>query len=334
MRDIRTVGLLGGGVIGAGWAARAALNGHDVVICDLDPEAERKTGEVLANARRVYERLTDVPQPKPGAVRVVRTIEEASTGADFIQESLPEQEELKVRLLARADAAARPDVIIGSSTSGLLPTRLQSGMKHPERFVVGHPFNPVYLMPLVEVCGGERTSEETRRRAADFYRALGMQPLPIRKEIDGFVADRMMEALWREALWMVKDDVATAAEIDDAIRFGPGLRWAFMGTFLIYRIAGGEPGMRHFMAQFGPTLKWPWSKLTDVPDLDDALLDKIVAQSDAQAGSATIRELERLRDDCLVSILHALRQHDFAAGAVLKAHEAELRRRASEVAKA
>jgi carnitine 3-dehydrogenase len=334
MREIRTVGLLGGGVIGAGWAARAALNGHDVVICDLDPEAERKTGEVLANARRVYQRLTDAPQPKAGAVRVVRSIEEAAAGADFIQESLPEQEELKIKLLARADAVARPDVIIGSSTSGLLPTRLQSGMKHPERFVVGHPFNPVYLMPLVEVCGGERTSEQTKQRAADFYRGLGMQPLPIRKEIDGFVADRMMEALWREALWMVKDDVATAAEIDDAIRFGPGLRWAFMGTFLLYRIAGGEPGMRHFMAQFGPALKWPWSRLTDVPDLDDALLDKIVAQSDAQAGDATIRELERLRDDCLVSILHALRQHDFAAGAVLKAHEAALRARAAEVAKA
>jgi carnitine 3-dehydrogenase len=333
MHEIRTVGLLGGGVIGAGWAARAALNGHDVVICDLDPEAERKTGEVMANARRAYTRLSDAPRPKEGSIRVVGSIEEASQPADFIQESLPEQEELKIRLLARADAAARPEVVIGSSTSGLLPTRLQSGMAHPERFVVGHPFNPVYLMPLVEVCGGARTSGQTKERAAAFYRALGMQPLPIRKEIDGFVADRMMEALWREALWMVKDDVATAAEIDDAIRFGPGLRWAFMGTFLIYRIAGGEPGMRHFMAQFGPSLKWPWSKLTDVPDLDEALLDKIVAQSDAQAGDATVRELERLRDDCLVSVLHALRQHDYAAGAVLKAHEAALRGRSSEGAK-
>jgi carnitine 3-dehydrogenase len=133
-----------------------------------------------------------------------------------------------------------------------------------------------------------------------------------------------MEALWREALWLIHDDVATAAEIDDAIRFGPGLRWAFMGTFLIYRIAGGEPGMRHFMAQFGPALKWPWTKLMDVPELDEALLDKIVAQSDAQAGAASIRELERLRDDCLVSVLQGLRGHDFAAGAVLKAYEANL----------
>src|SRR5260221_2125182 len=324
MSEIKTVGLLGGGVIGAAWAARCALNGHDVVICDLDPEAERKIGEVMANARRAYSRLTLAPLREPGSVRVVRSIEEAAEGADSIKESLHEEEAMKIALLARADRVARPEVIIGSSTSGLLPSRLQSGMSHPERFVVGHPFNPVYLMPLVEICGGARTSAATKERAAAFYCSLGMQPLHVRKEIDGFIADRLMEALWREALWLIHDDVATASEIDDAMRFGPGLRWAFMGTFLVYRIAGGEPGMRHFMAQFGPTLKWPWTKLMDVPELDEKLLDKIVAQSDAQAGTASIRELERLRDDCLVSVLQGLRGHDFAGGAVLKAYEAGL----------
>ena len=172
-------------------------------------------------------------------------------------------------------------MIIASSTSGLLPSRLQSEMAHPERFTVGHPFNPVYLLPLVEICGGERTSRDqgARRR---ILRRIGMQPLHLRKEIDGFIADRLMEALWREALHLVNDDVATAEEIDDAIRFGRGLRWSFMGTFLVYRIAGGEQGMRHFMAQFGPALKLPWTKL-EAPELTDALLDKIVAQSDAQA---------------------------------------------------
>jgi carnitine 3-dehydrogenase len=326
---IRTVGLLGGGVIGAGWAARAALNGHDVVICDVDQEAERKIGEVMANARRAYSRMTLAPLPAAGSVRVVRSIEAAAEGADFIQESLPEREDIKIELLARADRVARPDVVIGSSTSGLLPSRLQSAMAHPERFVVGHPFNPVYLMPLVEVCGGVKTSQATKERAAAFYRSLGMHPLILRKEIDGFIADRLMEALWREALWLVHDDVATAAEIDDAVRFGPGLRWAFMGTFLIYRIAGGEPGMRHFMAQFGPTLKWPWTKLMEVPDLDAALLDKIVAQSDDQAAGTSIRDLERLRDDCLVSVLQGLRGRDFAAGAVLKSLERQLYERAA-----
>ncbi len=328
MAAIKTIGLLGGGVIGAGWAARCALNGYDVVVCDLDPEAERKIGEVLANARRAWSGMTLAPLGEAGTVRVVRSIEEAAADADFIQESLPEQEAMKIALLGKADRVARPDVIIASSTSGLLPSRLQSGMAHPERFVVGHPFNPVYLMPLAEICGGAKTSEATKERAADFYRSLGMKPLLLRKEIDGFIADRLMEALWREALWLIHDDVATAAEIDDAIRFGPGLRWAFMGTFLIYRIAGGEPGMRHFMAQFGPALKWPWTKLMDVPELDDALLDKIVAQSDAQAGAASIRELERLRDDCLVAVLQGLRSRDFAAGSVLKAYEDGLHEKA------
>ena len=324
MEGIRTVGLLGGGVIGAGWAARALLNGLDAVVCDPDPEAERKLGEVVANARRAWSRLTLAPLPEPGRLTLVRHVEEAAEGADFIQESLPEREDLKRTLLARAEAMARPDVIIASSTSGLLPTRLQAGLRHPERFTVGHPFNPVYLMPLVEVCGGGQTSAETTQRAAALYQALGMRPLVLQREVDAFIADRLMEALWREALWLVHDGIATAEEIDDAMRFGPGLRWAFMGTFLIYRIAGGEPGMRHFMAQFGPSLKWPWTKLMDVPDLDDALLDRIVAQSDAQARGEAIRDLERKRDDCLVAVLQGLRAQDYAAGAVLKAYEERL----------
>jgi carnitine 3-dehydrogenase len=324
MHGIKRIGLLGGGVIGGAWAARAVLNGMDAVVCDTDPDAERKVGEVIENARRAWSLLTIAPLPTPGTWRVVRTLEEAADGADFIQESLPEREDLKIRLLAQAEAAMRPDVVIGSSTSGLRPSRLQSGLRHPVRFVVGHPFNPVYLMPLVEICGGVQTSEETKQRAADFYRSIGMHPLLVRKEIDGFIADRLMEALWREALWLVKDDIATTEEIDDAMRFGPGLRWAFMGTMLIYRIAGGEPGMRHFMEQFGPSLKWPWTKLMDVPELDDALLDKLVAQSDAQAAGIGIRDYERLRDSCLVSIFQGLKANDYAAGRTLAAYEKTL----------
>ena len=171
---------------------------------------------------------------------------------------------------------------------GPAPDRAPGGRcNHPERLVVGHPFNPVYLLPLVEVCGGEHTAPATRvARAADVYRAIGMRPLRLDAEIDGFVADRLLEALWREALWLVHDGFATVSQIDDAIRFGAGLRWSAMGTFLVYRIAGGEAGMRHFMAQFGPALQWPWSKLTDVPELTDELLDRLVAQSDEQAGGS------------------------------------------------
>ena len=177
-------------------------------------------------------------------------------------------------------------MIIASSDLRPAADPAASGLAHPERFVVGHPFNPVYLMPLVEICGGDRDRAETKSAPPRSTARIGMRPLHVRKEIDGFIADRLMEALWREALWLVADDVATAEEIDDAMRFGPGLRWAFMGTFLIYRMAGGEAGMRHFMAQFGPALKLPWTKLIDVPELDDALLDKIVAQSDEQAAGA------------------------------------------------
>jgi carnitine 3-dehydrogenase len=197
-------------------------------------------------------------------------------------------------------------------------------MRHPERFAVGHPFNPVYLLPLVEVCGGEQTAPETLDQAAAVYEAVGMHPLRVRTEIDGFVADRLLEALWREALWLVQDDVATVAEIDDAIRFGAGLRWAFMGTFLTYRIAGGEAGMRHFMEQFGPALQWPWTKLVDVPELTDGLVAKIAGQSDAQAAGRSTRELERLRDDCLVAVLQGLRAEGAGAGADLAAWERTL----------
>ena len=197
-------------------------------------------------------------------------------------------------------------------------------MLHPQRLVVGHPFNPVYLLPLVEVVGGAATSGAAVDRAADVYRSVGMQPLVLSTEIDGFVADRLLEALWREALWLVHDGIATVEEIDDAVRFGAGLRWSFMGTFLTYRIAGGEAGMRHFMAQFGPALQWPWTKLVDVPELTDDLLDRLVAQSDAQAAGRSVRELEAERDDCLVAVLQALRSVGVGAGAVVDRYERTL----------
>lgn len=317
----RAVALLGGGVIGGGWAARFLLHGVDVRLFDPDPETERKVTETLENARRAWRKLTMMPLPREGSLFLAGTAEEAVAGAEFVQESAPEREDLKRDLLARASRAAGPDVVFASSTSGLLPSRLQLDMVHPERLVVGHPFNPVYLLPLVEVCGGRQTSSKTIERAEARYRAVGMSPLRVRNEIQGFIADRLLEALWREALWLVSDDIATASEVDDAIRLGPGLRLSFMGTFLTYRLAGGEAGMRHFMAQFGPALKWPWSKLTDVPELTDALLDKIAAQSDAQADGRSVRDLERLRDDGLVSVMQGLRTHHMGAGEALAAHE-------------
>jgi carnitine 3-dehydrogenase len=317
-------GLVGGGVIGAGWAARLLLNGYDVAIFDPDPEIGRKLDAVIGNARRAQAKLFPGLSPPEGRLTIAASLEQAVADADFVQESTPEREDLKQTLIGAIDRATRPEVIIASSTSGLLPTRLQSAMVHPERFVVGHPFNPVYLLPLVEVCGGDRTSDAAKQAAIQRYSDIGMRPLHVRKEIDGFIADRLLEALWREALWLVKDGVATTEEIDDAIRFGAGLRWSFMGTFLIYRMAGGEAGMRHFLAQFGPALKLPWTKL-EAPELTDELIDRVSRQSDDQAAGASIRDLEVQRDDCLIAVLSALRANDFGAGAVVKDHEQRLR---------
>jgi carnitine 3-dehydrogenase len=321
---VRTIGLLGGGVIGGGWAARFLLNGYDVVLYDPDPEVPRRVDELLANARRALAALTLAPLPAEGRLSYAADAEEAAASADFVQESAPERIELKQQLLAAASRAARSNVVIASSTSGLRPSLLQQEMEGPERLTVGHPFNPVYLLPLVELCGGERTSPETLERAAELYRAVGMRPLHVEHEIDGFIADRLLEALWREALWLVNDGEATIEQIDDAIRFGPGLRWAVMGTFMLYRIAGGEDGVRHFMDQFGPALQWPWTKLTDVPELTEELLTTLEHQSGLQANGRSIRDLERSRDDCLVSIMQALRAHDVGAGSTLRQYEQTL----------
>ncbi|HYI75225.1 MAG TPA: carnitine 3-dehydrogenase [Gaiellaceae bacterium] len=317
------VALIGGGVIGGGWAGRFVENGIDVAVFDPHPEAERRVRETLENAERAWSRLTLAPRVR-GAVTFSASLEDAVRDADLIQESAPEDEYVKRRVLAEIEAHAAAGALVCSSTSGLLPSRLQVDMRHPERFVVAHPFNPVYLLPLVELVAGERTSEDAVSRAGAVYESVGMRPLRVRHEIDGFVADRLLEALWREALWLVHDDVATVEEIDDAIRFGAGLRWAQMGTFLTYRIAGGEDGMRHFLAQFGPALAWPWTKLTDVPELTDELVERIAAQSDAQARGLSVRELERIRDDNLVALLQALRANRYGAGETLAAHEERL----------
>ncbi len=309
--------VIGGGVIGGGWAARFLLNGWDVVLCDPDPEAERKLDAVLGNARRSLPMLYNHPLPAEGALEITDEIGTAVAGADWVQESVPERLEVKHAVLGEIIEAAPDHTIIASSTSGFKPSELTA---QGARAIVAHPFNPVYLLPLVELVG----DAEVCATAADLLTQIGMYPLLVKTEIEAHIADRLMEAVWREALWLVHDGVATTEEIDEAIRMGFGLRWAQMGLFETYRIAGGEAGMQHFLAQFGPALKWPWTKLMDVPDLTPELIDRIAAQSDAQSGHRTIRQLERLRDTNLVNILRALRETETGAGAVLAAHDAQL----------
>lgn len=324
----RTVAAIGGGVIGGGWIARFLLNGYDVRVFDPHPDAERLVGAVLANAERAHAALTDLPLGPSGALTFHASIAEAVAGAVYVQESVSERLELKHAVFAEVEAHAPADTMIGSSTSGFRPSQLIEGMRTPERLFVAHPFNPVYLLPVVEIVPGKSTAAVIERASA-LLADIGMKPLVVRREIDAHIADRLLEAVWREALWLVKDGVATTQEIDDVIRYGFGLRWAQMGLFETYRIAGGEAGMRHFLAQFGPALKWPWTKLMDVPDLTDELIDTIAVQSDAQSGKHSIRDLERIRDDNLVAIMRALKQTDWGAGSLLKDYEARLAKRAS-----
>lgn len=328
LAPISRAACIGGGVIGGGWIARFLLAGIDVKVFDPHPEAQRIVAEVLANAERAYGLLTGAPLPKRGTLTFCASLAEAVAGAEWVQESVPERLDLKRRVLAEIDAAAPTDALIGSSTSGLKPSELQAGLSHPGRLFVAHPYNPVYLLPLVEIVGGVETAPETIERAKAVLDAIGMKGVVIAREIEAFVGDRLLEALWREALWLIKDDICDVETLDDVIRYSFGLRWAQMGLFQTYRIAGGEAGMRHFLAQFGPCLQWPWTKLTDVVDLDEALVEKIGAQSDAQAGGLSIRELERIRDENLVGIVQALKASrggaGWGAGQLLKDFEQRL----------
>ncbi|MCX7560834.1 carnitine 3-dehydrogenase [Sulfitobacter sp. F26204] len=321
----RTAAIIGGGVIGGGWAARFVLNGWNVQVFDPDPQAERKIGEVMANARRSLPGLTDVALPDEGRLSFHATIAEAVAGAEWIQESVPERLEIKHATFAEVQAACDEGAVIGSSTSGFKPSELQQGAARPGQIMVAHPFNPVYLLPLIELVPGEAGEAALIERAKAILSALGMHALHLKKEIDAHVADRFLEAVWREALWLVKDGIATTEEIDDAIRYGFGIRWAQMGLFETYRVAGGEAGMKHFIAQFGPCLSWPWTKLMDVPELTDELVDRIAEQSDAQSGMHSIRELERIRDNNLVTVMRGLKAQNWGAGALLNAQERIMR---------
>ena len=313
-------GILGAGVIGCGWAARFLLHGWDVIIYDADTEASDRVIETVNRARRSLEELYDSALPMEGQLSFTDSSGEAVQDADWVQESVPESLALKRELYQAIHGGVAPGTPVASSTSGFKPTDLARDLACAGQMLVCHPFNPVYLLPVVEVVAGERTRAQVMDKARETLSEVGMKPVTVRREIDAHIADRLLEALWREALWLVADDVATTQEIDDVMRYGFGLRWAQMGLFETYRIAGGEAGMRHFLEQFGPALEWPWSRLTDVPELDDALIQKIAAQSDAQSGQASIAELEQQRDENLVAIIRALKGTNGGIGSGVGEH--------------
>lgn len=299
---IKNITVVGTGVIGNGWIARFLANGFDVIAYDPAEGAQERTKKAIAQAWPSLENLGLADGAEQGRVTFKETIEEAVHEADWIQENVPEREELKKSVLAEIDRYAKPEAIIGSSTSGIVPSILQEGLEHPQRLIVAHPFNPVYILPLVELVGGKQTDAANVERARYFFEEVGMKPLVIQKEIEGHLADRLMEALWREALHMVNDGVATTEEVDAAIVYGAGLRWAQMGPFMTFHLAGGEKGMRHMLDQFGPALKLPWTKLV-APELTNDLKEKVIDGCESQAGDASIAELENKRNEFLVELL-------------------------------
>jgi len=296
------VSVIGCGVIGSGWAAHFLRMGLDVTAFDPAPGAEARMRDAIARAWPTLEQLGLRAGASPDRLRFAASISDAVADADVVQEATPERIDGKIRVFAEMDAAAPPTTLLASSTSGLPMTEMQTACAHPERTVVGHPFHPPYLIPLVEVVGGERTSPEAVDRLAAFYSAHGKEVVRLRREVPGFIATRLQEALWREMLHMVAAGEATVEEIDRAVVHGPGLRWAVVGPGLTFHLAGGEGGMAHCLDQFGPTLLEPWSRM-EAPPLTDELRQELIDGAHREAAGRPIAELERARDDALIGLL-------------------------------
>lgn len=309
-RKIQRVACIGGGTIGSSWAAYFLARGLDVTLYDPAPNGEDVARQVIDGAWIALERLGLAPgATRDGRFRFTADLADALDGADFIQESAPERYEIKFDLLRRVSADLPADVIIASSSSGLLISRLQEVCTHPERCVIGHPFNPPHIVPLVEVVGGKQTARWAIDRAMDFYRTIGKHPIEIRKEVPGHLANRLQAALWREAVHLVADGVATVADVDAAISEGPGLRWALMGPHLTFHLAGGAGGMTHYMDHLAPAISGWWPDLGNpvlTPELQQQIIDGVADE----AHGRSVEELARRRDEFLVRVLEARRLTD------------------------
>jgi carnitine 3-dehydrogenase len=306
--DVRRVGVLGTGVIGAGWAAHFLRVGLDVVAFDPADGAEERLRRFVDAAWPTLERLGLRDGASPERLAFAPDLAGATDGVAFIQESTREDGPTKIRILADIDAAADPSTVIASSTSGFSMTMLQQGSTHPERMVVGHPFNPPYLIPLVEVVGGERTDPAVVDWAVAFYTHVGKYGLKMTRELPGFLGNRLQEAMWREALHMVAAGEATVEEIDASITYGPGLRWPLMGPCLTFHLAGGQGGMGYMLDHFGAALLEPWTRL-DAPELTPELRQRMVEGCLHEAAGRSISELERERDAFLVEMLALQERH-------------------------
>jgi carnitine 3-dehydrogenase len=303
--DVRTVTCVGAGVIGGGWAAYFLARGYRVVAWDPAADAESRLRHLVDQAWPALTELGLSPGASVDNLVVEADLAAAVAETDFVQESAPEVLDLKRSLLAEIDAAAPPRVVISSSTSGYGMTEMQVDCKNPERTVVGHPFNPPYLIPLVEVVGGERTAREVVEWTSEFFRLAGKSVITMDREVPGFVANRLQEALWREALHMVAAGEATVEQIDQSITDGPGLRWPMQGPCLTFHLAGGQGGMAHMLDHFGPSLQSPWTRLVST-ELTPQLRDEMVAGCEREAAGRSIDQLVAERDQGIIAILRAL----------------------------
>ena len=299
----RRVAVVGAGTIGASWATIFLARGYDVAATDPSPNGESFARRFIDNAWPTLEKLGWVtPGASAKAFSFHATPAKALEGVSFVQESGPEREDLKIALFAEMDAALPQEAVIASSSSGLLISRVTARCRHPERCVIGHPFNPPHLIPLVEVVGGDKTSAAAIDAAMTFYKAIGKHPIHIKKEVRGHVANRLQAALWREAVHLVAEGVVSVADADAAIAYGPGLRWALMGPHLTFHLAGGDGGMAHFMSHLGPAVQ-TWMDDLGTTRLTPAVQKTIIEGVAAEAGARSIADLQRWRDRKLIDIL-------------------------------
>jgi len=307
VQDPRRVAVIGTGTVGASWAAYYLARGFEVLATDPGPGAEAALADRVAQAWPALEQLGLAEGASPDHLRFVADVASAVEGATWVQESAPEREELKIELLRTIDEHCPAEVVVASSSSGLLISRIASAMAHPERCVIGHPFNPPHLMPLVEVVGGEATSPETVQAALDFYRSIGKRPIHVKREVVGHVANRIQAAIFREALHLLNEGVVSVADFDDAVLYGPGIRLALMGPFMTFHLAGGPGGMKHFLEH----LSEPYN--TWFADLGSASLTPadeagILQGIEEEVAGRPMEELVARRDVSLVKLLSTIEQ--------------------------
>jgi len=299
---IDKIAIIGTGVIGSGWTLRLLAKKKEIYVFEPSIKQKKFLLDEIKRTTKSLKNFYKISTISTKKLYFKKTIRDAVKDVDLIQENVPENEKIKKKIVKEISKWSKPNAIIASSSSGLLPSRIQSACKNPARFIIAHPFNPVYLLPLVEIVKGKKTKLDFIKKSEIFYRSLGMIPLIVKKEVEGYLSDRLQESMWRESLHIINENIASTDDLDKAIIHGPGLRWSLMGTFLTFHLAGGKKGMRHMLNQFGPSLKLPWTKLK-APKLTKKLSNRIIKGTKKQSKGKSIKELTTIRDNFLIDLL-------------------------------